>query len=699
MSDITLSSGIRQNLLSLQQTSADLTTTQEALATGKAVNSASDNPSAYFTSQTLTNNANALSALLDQIGQGSQTISAADNGLTGVTSLLQQALSTATQAQQSATGTLTYSAITGTGTIGADSTQVTGNTFSTTGLTAATLSTTTATDGNIAGLSAGTASTTSATDADIANVGAGDKLVFQVGSNAAVTATQGTDFTTGATLASYLTTQLGSEATVSDSGGTLTITSNTVGTSGDIATVTGNGAAAASFSAPTTGTAASTLVFQVGSNAAVTATYGTNFTSGSTLATYLTAQLGSQATVTDSGGNLSVTSNLVGTNVDTVGGTGATGAGFSTPTTSTAGSSLVLTDAGGANSTLYYVNSADTSNAEAATNGTFSNLTELVDAINGAGNTSSEITASSVNGGTQLQLANHSGTTGSITVGGDVGASLGFNTTAYDNNYNSSLAAAVNGNQTLTIQVGTDTAHTLTFGTGTGQISTLAGLNTALSGISDVTATVNGSGKLVLTPTSTDAITVGGSANATIGLATSTTPNATVVTANSTRATLQTNFNNLLTQINQLASDASYNGVNLLSGNNLTVDFNQAGTSSLTIQGVNDSSTGLGLSQLNNNEFQDDATISTIITNLNNAISSVQAQTETFGTNASTITTRQTFETNLINTLQTGASNLVAADQNQESANLLTEQTQQQLEISALSIANQANQSVLKLFG
>ena len=53
----------------------------------------------------------------------------------------------------------------------------------------------------------------------------------------------------------------------------------------------------------------------------------------------------------------------------------------------------------------------------------------------------------------------------------------------------------------------------------------------------------------------------------------------------------------------------------------------------------------------------------------------------------------------MINTLQTGACNLVPADQNQESADLLTEQTQQQLEISALPIANQANQSVLKLFG
>ncbi len=120
MSDITLTSGIRQNLLSLQQTSSDLNTTQEALATGKAVNSAADNPSAYFTSQNLTNSANSLSALLDQVGQGQQTISAATDGLTGITSLLQQALSTVQQAQQAAitTGGTT------TGTVDVNSTAV-----------------------------------------------------------------------------------------------------------------------------------------------------------------------------------------------------------------------------------------------------------------------------------------------------------------------------------------------------------------------------------------------------------------------------------------------------------------------------------------------------------------------------------------------------------------------------------------------
>jgi flagellin len=113
-------------------------------------------------------------------------------------------------------------------------------------------------------------------------------------------------------------------------------------------------------------------------------------------------------------------------------------------------------------------------------------------------------------------------------------------------------------------------------------------------------------------------------------------------------------------------------------------------------------SAGLGLSAASgtgSTSFNSNSVLSSLVTNINTALSTVQTQTETFGTNASTISTRQSFETALINTLQTGAANLVVADQNVESANLLTEQTQQQLEISALSIANQANQSVLKLFG
>ena len=74
MSNIVLSAGVRQNLLSLQTTAQLMSTTQNRLATGKKVNSALDNPSNFFTSQSLSNRASDLNALLDSIGQAQQTL-------------------------------------------------------------------------------------------------------------------------------------------------------------------------------------------------------------------------------------------------------------------------------------------------------------------------------------------------------------------------------------------------------------------------------------------------------------------------------------------------------------------------------------------------------------------------------------------------------------------------------------------------
>jgi flagellin len=222
---------------------------------------------------------------------------------------------------------------------------------------------------------------------------------------------------------------------------------------------------------------------------------------------------------------------------------------------------------------------------------------------------------------------------------------------------------------------------------------------TGLGSNGAITASDDTSGHLILTanlPSTSFAVTSGAEATA-LGLSSTE-----AFGQSTTRGTLQSNFNGLLTQIDQLAGDSSYNGVNLLAGDNLTIDFNSQGSSTLLVQSVNFNATGLGLSAVAGTaagSFQDDTGLTSAIASINAAIATVQTQTETFGTNSGVIGTRQTFTTNLINTLQTGASNLVVADQNQESADLLTEQTQQQLEISALSIANQANQSVLKLFG
>ena len=100
MSNITLSAGVRQNLLALQNTASELSATQNKLATGKKVNSALDNANEYFTSQSLNNRANSLSALLDGITNGVNTIQAANNGISAITKLVQSAQSLATQAQQ-----------------------------------------------------------------------------------------------------------------------------------------------------------------------------------------------------------------------------------------------------------------------------------------------------------------------------------------------------------------------------------------------------------------------------------------------------------------------------------------------------------------------------------------------------------------------------------------------------------------------
>jgi len=100
MSDIVLSSGVRSNLLQLQQTSELITSTQTKLATGKRVNSALDNPINYFTAQGLTVRANDLNALLDTMSTGINTIQAANNGISSITKLVQSAQSLVSQANQ-----------------------------------------------------------------------------------------------------------------------------------------------------------------------------------------------------------------------------------------------------------------------------------------------------------------------------------------------------------------------------------------------------------------------------------------------------------------------------------------------------------------------------------------------------------------------------------------------------------------------
>ena len=157
-------------------------------------------------------------------------------------------------------------------------------------------------------------------------------------------------------------------------------------------------------------------------------------------------------------------------------------------------------------------------------------------------------------------------------------------------------------------------------------------------------------------------------------------------------------YNDILSQIDQLAKDAGYKGVNLLGGTDqtLTVVFNEDRSSSLTIQGVDGSSKGLGL--IAETDWSTNDKIDAALDRVSAATNKLRSMASEFGNNYSVVQTREDFTENLINVLEEGSDKLTLADMNEESANMLALQTRQQLAINSLSLASQAAQSVLSLF-
>ena len=171
---------------------------------------------------------------------------------------------------------------------------------------------------------------------------------------------------------------------------------------------------------------------------------------------------------------------------------------------------------------------------------------------------------------------------------------------------------------------------------------------------------------------------------------------ATAGNANRVKAISQ--FNDILDQIDQLAKDSGYKGVNLLGGTDqsLTVIFNEDRSSNLTIQGVDASTKGLDISRVTN--WGSNTNIDASIEEVEDAINELRNMASEFGNNYSIVQNREDFTENLINVLEEGSDKLVLADMNEESANMLALQTRQQLGVNSLSLASQAAQAVLKLF-
>ena len=155
-------------------------------------------------------------------------------------------------------------------------------------------------------------------------------------------------------------------------------------------------------------------------------------------------------------------------------------------------------------------------------------------------------------------------------------------------------------------------------------------------------------------------------------------------------------FDAIKEQIEDVAKDASYQGVNLLTENTLKVVFNESRSNDLTITGkdiVDEIDIGDAT-----DVWADVATVTASIGEITTAVGKLRSYATELGNNFTIIETRQNFTDAMIDVLETGADKLVLADMNEESANYLALQTRQQLAINSLALASQSAQSVLSVF-
>src|SRR3954454_4054934 len=759
MSGIVLSSSVRQNLLSLQSTADLLATTQSRLSTGKSVNSALDNPTNFFTAQSLDNRASDINNLLDGIANGVQVLQAANTGITSLQKLIDSAKSIANQALQTTVGYSTKSNVSAT-ISGATASDLRGTTSYASasalssvlysgaagGTTAATSSsslgsaaqgsftaaaavkaadTTTTLAGTatlIGAAGAATVAGTSPADGDTLTVN-GHTITFRAG-----IAPTGTSIPSGSGVNSggtVLTDGTGNSTVFLGTTGTPLATVNDLLTAVDLAsgvqTASINSSGVATFGAATGATGSSiaagiaTIKSSTGADVSITGKadflkgLGLTSATGSgnaTLNVTRTTASGSLGSLIQDGSTLNVNGHVITfKNAPIPGSTNAPAvpSGFGA-------SGNVLTDGNG-NSTVYLQA------------GTVNDVLKAIDLATGvqtatvnANGTATLATAtgqtnSSINASGQLKLSTGVNADLSVTGTGNALNALGLaGNTGTSTAFTAARTSDVGGisGKTLTFSsFNGGTAVNVTFGDGTnGTVKTLDQLNTKLQA-NNLTATIDANGLLTVSTTNDYASStigssaaggaIGGTLTSALTFSTASSPVQDTV-AQTSRSNLVSQYNNILAQIDSTSQDSSFNGVNLLNGDQLKLVFDETGKSNLSITGVTYNSKGLGLATLTSGvDFIDNAATNKVLTNLNSASSTLRSEASSLGSNLTIVQVRQDFNKNLINVLQTGSSNLTLADTNVEAANSQALSTRQSIAVSALSLANQSQQSVLQL--
>jgi flagellin len=751
MSGIVLSASVRQNLLSLQSTADLLATTQNRLATGKKVNTALDNPTNFFTAQSLDARAGDINNLLDGIGNGVQVLQAANTGITSLQKLVDTAKSIANQALQSAVGYSTKSNVSTT-IAGATATDLRGTTTYTSATATSNVlfsgaaggTTAAATGTTLGGVSASLVGTAATAGDGTTALTAGITLIAATGNSATglLGNAQPTDGQTLTVNGHTITFKAGSAPAgaalpagsgvlgniVTDGNGNSSVylgtTATPAGTVGDLLTaidlasgvqkaVISSGVAAFSNASGTNGAIAGGIVtLTTGTGADLSITGEADLLNALKLTTSVG---GGDATVTRARTTASTTLGTLIEDGSTLNVNGKTitfkNAEVPLPANVPAGSGKtsgnVVTDGSG-NSIVYL------QDATLADTLTAIDLATGVQTAANAGGTATLTTvgtASSISANGVLQIS--TGTTADLSIVGTGNAlsALGLTgNTGTGTNFTAGRTAAAGSlsGKTLTFtSFNGGSAVNVTFGDGSnGTVKTLDQLNAALLA-NNLTSTVDSTGKLTISTTNDYASSTLGSATAggVIGgtltsSITFTTPSAPVVdaSAQTVRSNLVSQFNGILSQITTTSQDASFNGVNLLGGDQLKLTFNETGKSTLNITGVTFNAAGLGLANLTSGtDFIDNSATNKVIANLSSASTLLRTQASALGSNLSIVQIRQDFSKNLINVLQTGSSNLTLADTNEEAANSQALSTRQSIAVSALALANQSQQSVLQL--
>jgi flagellin len=741
MSGIVLSASVRQNLLSLQSTADLLATTQNRLATGKKVNSALDNPTNFFTAQSLDNRAGDINNLLDGIGNGVQVLQAANTGITTLQKLVDNAKSVANQVLQSPVGFSAKSSVTTTAIAGATPQNLLGS---------PTTSTNFVSKGSI--LDNGAAAVASGTTTLAGTSGALNGSAVNNNASPNVPITAATRLVTAPTSDTLQSTPFANGDTFTINGKTVTISTATPPTTG---TVTAGSGVSPDGNVVTDGNGNSTVfltgtanvgdvlqAFDLASGvktAAIASGAATITTvAGQTASTVGTAAAGKVTLQSTTGSDLNITASrpadltvlgFAPNASNAITATRApTGAGLATliqanSTLTVDGKTITFQDAsspsagnvasgsgvsgglvtdGNGNSTVFLrsANINDVLNAIDLATGVqaaaISSGAATLSVVNSAA-----APASSIDSAGKLNLS--TGLNSDLTLAGGTGNALSVlgltaGTTAR------TPGPTPLGGLTLTIgATGGGTATNITFGTGVGQVQSLNDLNNALAA-NNLEATINSAGNITITTTNDAASqtigaiggTAAGAGKAFVGVAGQ--PPVLDPTVQSLRAGLVSQYNNILSQITSAAQDSSFNGVNLLTGDALKLTFDESGKSVLNIQGVTFDTAGLSLSTLTaGTDFLDSNSATKVLTSLNAAGNSLRTEASTLGSNLSIVQIRQDFNKNLINVLQTGSANLTIADTNEEAANSQALSTRQSIAVSALALANQSQQSVLQL--